>query len=74
MPAPVCAAPPSWGRHPKTFTISDLRSKRSPDEQERYPGLNSFLIPAYRYAYAGYSLDVVSTPIQSCLNRYDAIY
>jgi hypothetical protein len=23
-PAPVCAAPPSWGRHPKTFTKSDL--------------------------------------------------
>jgi len=19
-PAPVCAAPPSWGRHPQTFT------------------------------------------------------
>ena len=23
-PAPVCAAPPSWGRHPKTFTSTDL--------------------------------------------------
>jgi hypothetical protein len=23
-PAPVCAAPPSWGRHPKTFTKGDL--------------------------------------------------
>jgi len=21
-PAPVCAAPPSWGRHPKTFTTT----------------------------------------------------
>src|ERR1700720_4412570 len=23
-PAPVCAAPPSWGRHPKTFTKDDI--------------------------------------------------
>src|SRR5258707_6711433 len=23
-PAPLCAAPPSWGRHPKTFTIGEL--------------------------------------------------
>jgi hypothetical protein len=23
-PAPVCAAPPSWGRHPQTFTISEV--------------------------------------------------
>jgi hypothetical protein len=23
-PAPVCAAPPSWGRHPQTFTQEDL--------------------------------------------------
>jgi hypothetical protein len=23
-PAPVCAAPPSWGRHPQTFTTTDL--------------------------------------------------
>jgi hypothetical protein len=22
MPAPACAAPPSWGRHPQTFTIA----------------------------------------------------
>ena len=24
-PAPVRAAPPSWGRHPKTFTLADMR-------------------------------------------------
>jgi hypothetical protein len=24
MPAPVRAAPPSWGRHPQTFTIGDI--------------------------------------------------
>jgi hypothetical protein len=23
-PAPACAAPPSWGRHPQTFTKADL--------------------------------------------------
>src|SRR5216684_4868758 len=23
-PAPVCAAPPSWGRHPQTFTNSEV--------------------------------------------------
>jgi hypothetical protein len=23
-PAPVCAAPPSWGRHPQTFTNADI--------------------------------------------------
>src|SRR5258708_3463073 len=23
-PAPLCAAPPSWGRHPKTFTTGDI--------------------------------------------------
>jgi hypothetical protein len=23
-PAPVCAAPPSWGRHPQTFTKADF--------------------------------------------------
>jgi len=23
-PAPVCVAPPSWGRHPKTFTKAKL--------------------------------------------------
>jgi hypothetical protein len=23
-PAPASAAPPSWGRHPQTFTISDM--------------------------------------------------
>jgi hypothetical protein len=23
-PAPVCAAPPSWGRHPQTFTSADV--------------------------------------------------
>jgi hypothetical protein len=22
---PVCAAPPSWGRHPQTFTKADLK-------------------------------------------------
>jgi len=25
-PAPVCAAPPSWGRHPKTFTTTEVRN------------------------------------------------
>jgi len=25
-PAPLCAAPPSWGRHPKTFTTADIRA------------------------------------------------
>ena len=25
-PAPVCAAPPSWGRHPQTFTTPEVRS------------------------------------------------
>ena len=30
-PAPVCAAPPSWGRHPQTFTIAEVaRLIRSP--------------------------------------------
>ena len=24
-PAPMCAAPPSWGRHPKPFTKPDIR-------------------------------------------------
>src|SRR5436190_15801646 len=24
-PAPVCAAPPSWGRHPQTFTTADIQ-------------------------------------------------
>src|ERR1700676_2754043 len=28
-PAPVCAAPPSWGRHPQTFTISEVGPTRS---------------------------------------------
>src|SRR5258707_15484361 len=23
-PAPVCAAPPAWGRHPQTFTVADF--------------------------------------------------
>src|SRR5271168_2106775 len=23
-PAPVCAAPPSWGRHPQTFTTAEV--------------------------------------------------
>jgi hypothetical protein len=23
-PAPVCAAPPSWGRHPQTFTNPEV--------------------------------------------------
>jgi hypothetical protein len=23
-PTPVCAAPPSWGRHPQTFTLPDI--------------------------------------------------
>src|SRR5206468_6347719 len=23
-PAPVCAAPPSWGRHPQTFTGTEV--------------------------------------------------
>ena len=27
-PAPTCAAPPSWGRHPKPFTEADERSFR----------------------------------------------
>src|ERR1700676_2302056 len=25
-PAPVCAAPPSWGRHPQTFTLTEVRA------------------------------------------------
>ncbi len=28
MPAPVCAAPPSWGRHPQTFTQTDYLAFR----------------------------------------------
>src|ERR1700683_709554 len=26
-PPPVSAAPPSWGRHPKTFTFSEVGSR-----------------------------------------------
>jgi hypothetical protein len=26
---PLCAAPPSWGRHPKTFTIPDVVFSRT---------------------------------------------
>jgi len=28
-PAPVCAAPPSWGRHPKTFTEAVIKSRHA---------------------------------------------
>jgi hypothetical protein len=31
-PAPVCAAPPSWGRHPQTFTIAVISI--SPDRRD----------------------------------------
>jgi hypothetical protein len=43
-PAQLYAAPPSWGRHPKTFTISDiarrLRSASSLFRQEQLAGEN----------------------------------
>ena len=29
-PAPVCAAPPSWGRHPQTFTIAEHANHDNP--------------------------------------------
>src|SRR5882672_7333535 len=29
-PAPVCAAPPSWGRHPQTFTGADIHYQLYP--------------------------------------------
>src|SRR5258708_21139742 len=40
-PAPVCAAPPSWGRHPQTFTQADsctaanCNAVRLPRQRER---------------------------------------
>jgi hypothetical protein len=28
-PAQVCAAPPTWGRHPQTFTTGDIASRQT---------------------------------------------
>jgi hypothetical protein len=37
-PAPVRVAPPSWGRHPKTFTTTDIRPRR----KRKNPGVQPF--------------------------------
>src|SRR6202035_1724714 len=33
--SPVCVAPPSWGRHPQTFTLAEVGPTRSPRQQGR---------------------------------------
>jgi hypothetical protein len=45
MPAPVCAAPPSWGRHPQTCTISD-----SCNAQTQHPYSITSVTRANRFA------------------------
>src|SRR5882672_9631881 len=40
---PVCAAPPSWGRHPQTFTTADLTGRAEPRRPSRVSAPNRML-------------------------------
>jgi hypothetical protein len=61
----VRAAPPSWGRHPKTFTEADIATALS--ERQRSPG---------HHVDGGSSPDIVSTPsgqIRNLLVEYGVV-